>query len=69
VSAAREIRGIVRTLTQGTAEEQHRAIYRYFAPGAAFEHPFCRVPSFKHINAPGVGDIDSRAAITAIFKW
>ncbi len=27
------------------------------------------MPSFKNVNAPGVGEIDSRAVITAIFRW
>lgn len=66
---AREIKNVVRTLTQGTPDEQHDAIYRNFAPGASFEHPFCRVPSFKNLQVPGVGELDSRAAIAAIFKW
>ena len=60
---------MVHALTQGSPDEQHKAIYQHFAPGASFEHPFCRVPSFKNVNAPGVGEIDSRAVITAIFRW
>jgi hypothetical protein len=66
----REVKGVVRILGQGTLDEQHDAIYNYFAPGAAFEHPFCRVPSFKHLHIPGrVGEIDSRIAIAALYKW
>ncbi|KAK3906917.1 hypothetical protein C8A05DRAFT_29245 [Staphylotrichum tortipilum] len=53
----REIKGIVRILSQGSLDEQHDAIYHYFAPGATFEHPFCRVPSFKHLHLPGVGEV------------
>ncbi|KAK4150928.1 hypothetical protein C8A00DRAFT_36462 [Chaetomidium leptoderma] len=66
---ADEIKHVVRTLTQGTPDEQHDAIYRYFAPGATFSHPFCRVPSFKNLRLPGVGEFDSRALIVAIFRW
>jgi hypothetical protein len=69
LSAAREIKDVVRSLTQGSPDEQQAAIYRYFAPGATFEHPFCRVPSFKKLHVPGVGEIDSRALIAAIFRW
>lgn len=68
-AAANEIKDVVRSLTQGSPDEQQDAIYRYFAPGATFEHPFCRVPSFKDLHVPGVGEFDSRALITAIFRW
>ncbi|KAJ4300325.1 hypothetical protein N0V88_002998 [Collariella sp. IMI 366227] len=64
-----EIKTVIESLTQGTPEEQHDAIYRYFAPGATFSHPFCRVPSFKKLHLPGVGELDSRALITAIYRW
>lgn len=65
----KEIRNVVRHLTQGTPGEQHDAVYRYFAPGATFEHPFCRVPSFTDVRLPGVGSFDSRALIVAVLKW
>ncbi|KAL1839051.1 hypothetical protein VTJ49DRAFT_1915 [Mycothermus thermophilus] len=66
---AREIESVIRALTQGSPSEQRNAIYHYYAPGAAFEHPFCRVPSFKGVYVPGIGDVDSRAFITAIYRW
>ncbi|KAL2130371.1 hypothetical protein VTI74DRAFT_6553 [Chaetomium olivicolor] len=66
---ARDIKGVIQSLTQGTPDEQRDAIYRYFAPGATFDHPFCRVPSFKKLHLPGVGELDSRALITAIYRW
>ncbi|KAL2267659.1 hypothetical protein VTJ83DRAFT_4936 [Remersonia thermophila] len=66
---AREIESVVRSLTQGSPDEQRNAIYRYYAPGAAFEHPFCRVPSFKGVHVPGIGNVDSRALIAAIYRW
>jgi hypothetical protein len=69
LSAAHEIEDVVRSLTQGSPDEQQDAIYRYFAPGATFEHPFCRVPSFKNLHVPVVGEDDSRALIAAIFRW
>ncbi|KAK4126150.1 hypothetical protein N657DRAFT_679138 [Parathielavia appendiculata] len=65
---AEEIKHVIQTLTQGTPEEQHDAIYRYYTPGATFEHPFCRVPSFTNLNVPGVGHFDSRALITAVYR-
>lgn len=66
---AQDIKNVLQALTQGTPEAQHDAIYRYFAPGAAFEHPFCWVPSFKNLNVPFVGEIDSRILIAAIYRW
>ncbi|KAH6631840.1 hypothetical protein F5144DRAFT_572324 [Chaetomium tenue] len=66
---AQDIRHVLHALTQGTPEAQHDAIYRYFAPGATFEHPFCWVPSFKNLNVPFVGQIDSRILIAAIYRW
>lgn len=66
---AQEIKTVIRTLTQGTPDAQHDAVYRYFAPGATFEHPFCSVPSFKDVNVPRVGTIDSRVLIAAIYRW
>jgi hypothetical protein len=68
-SAAQDIKQVIRTLAHGSPDEQHDAIYRYFAPGASFEHPFCRVPSFKDLHVPGVGFFDSRALIMAIYRW
>ncbi|KAK3294801.1 uncharacterized protein B0H64DRAFT_401613 [Chaetomium fimeti] len=66
---AQDIKHVLRTLTQGSPDAQHDVIYRYFAPGAVFEHPFCWVPSFKNVNVPRVGKIDSRVLIAAIYRW
>ncbi|GAB1318960.1 Putative flavin-binding monooxygenase-like protein [Madurella fahalii] len=65
----KEIRNVIRSLTQGTPDEQQDAVYRYFLPGASFMHPFCRVPSFVGLKLPGAGELDSRALIVAILKW
>lgn len=65
----KEIRNVIRSITQGTPNQQHDAVYKYFTPGASFQHPFCRVPSFQNVHIPGVGDFDSRAVIVAILKW
>jgi hypothetical protein len=65
----KEVRNVIRSLTQGTPDEQQDAVYRYFSPGASFVHPFCRVPSFVGVKVPGVGELDSRALILAILKW
>ncbi len=67
--AAKEIIPVTRTLCQGTPEEQLDAIHRNYLPDASFVHPFCRVPSFSGIHIPGVGTINSRTLILAIFKW
>ncbi|KAL2153257.1 hypothetical protein VTH82DRAFT_4412 [Thermothelomyces myriococcoides] len=66
---AQDIKQVIQTLTQGTPDAQRDAIYRYFAPGAAFEHPFCIVPSFKNLHLPGAGNFDSRVLIAAIYRW
>lgn len=66
---ATELKTVVRTLTQGTPDQQEDAIYNHFAPGASFEHPFCRVPSVKNVHLPGLGKLDSRVLISAIYKW
>lgn len=42
----REIEAVVRSLTQGTREDQEATLNTYFLPNAYFVHPFCRVPSF-----------------------
>ncbi|KAK4193728.1 hypothetical protein QBC35DRAFT_480063 [Podospora australis] len=65
----RDVKNIIRSLTQGSPDEQLDAVYRYFAPGASFVHPFCRVPSFKNVQVPGLGETDSRALIAAVLKW
>ncbi|KAL2258687.1 hypothetical protein VTK26DRAFT_7938 [Humicola hyalothermophila] len=65
----KEIRSVIRSITQGTPDQQRGAVYRYFTPGASFEHPFCRVPSINNVNIPGLGELDSRAVIVAILKW
>lgn len=67
--AVKEVRNVIRSLTQGTPDEQQDAVYRYFLPGASFMHPFCRVPSFVGLKVPGTGELDSRALIVAILKW
>ncbi|KAK3307018.1 uncharacterized protein B0T15DRAFT_528949 [Chaetomium strumarium] len=66
---ASDIKRVVKTLTQGPPDEQLEAIYRYYAPGATFEHPFCRVPSFKNVHVPVLGELDSRMLIAAIYRW
>ncbi|KXX74128.1 hypothetical protein MMYC01_208953 [Madurella mycetomatis] len=65
----KEVRNVIRSLTQGPPDEQQDAVYRYFLPGASFMHPFCRVPSFVGLKVPGAGELDSRALIVAILKW
>ncbi|KAK4178231.1 hypothetical protein QBC36DRAFT_386116 [Triangularia setosa] len=68
---AKDIKHVIRSLTQGSAEEQAQTILKYFAKDASFTHPFCRVPSFKDRRIPltNVTNLDSRAAITAIYRW
>ncbi|KAK4199638.1 hypothetical protein QBC40DRAFT_340374 [Triangularia verruculosa] len=67
----KDIKNVIRSLTQGSAEEQVATVSKYFAKGASFTHPFCRVPSFKDRRIPltNITNLDSRAAIIAIYRW
>lgn len=63
-----EIRAVVRSLCQGTPDEQRRTIETYFTKDAAFVHPFCIVPSFER-RIPLLGYVNSRGALLSIFQW
>lgn len=67
----KDIRHVLRSLTQGSPSEQHDAVTRYFTPSASFIHPFCRVPSFSDTPVPFSGglSLNSRTLILAIYKW
>jgi len=41
-----DITAVIKSLTQGSREEQEKTLNTYFLPNAYFIHPFCRVPSF-----------------------
>ncbi|KAI3397756.1 hypothetical protein diail_10409 [Diaporthe ilicicola] len=66
-----EIRQVVRSLCQGTPEEQRRTIDRYFTPDAEFVHPFCIAPRFNQgdLVLPGLRSLSSRDALRGIFQW
>lgn len=64
-----EIIPIVRALTQGSPNEQQRAVETYFLPNAEFVHPFCRVNSFRSLSIPFLGEYTSRDFILAILRW
>ncbi|KAK3353071.1 hypothetical protein B0T25DRAFT_200677 [Lasiosphaeria hispida] len=65
----KDIRGVIRSLCQGGFEEQQEAVFKYFTPSASFVHPYCRVPSFEAVRIPGVGEVDSRTLVLAIYRW
>ncbi|GAW20157.1 hypothetical protein ANO14919_096540 [Xylariales sp. No.14919] len=70
----RQISGVIRSLTQGTHEEQEKALNDYFLPDAYFVHPFCRVPSFgsREIRVPFTNTrrtINSRRLVQFIYQW
>lgn len=71
IPTVKDIRHVLRALTQGSPSEQHDAVTRYFTPSASFIHPFCRVPSFSDIPVPFSGglSLNSRTLILAIYKW
>lgn len=66
-----EIRQVVRSLCQGTPDEQRRTIDRYFTPDAEFVHPFCIAPRFGEgdLPLPGLRRLSSRDALRGIFQW
>lgn len=66
-----EIRHVVRSLCQGTPDEQRRTIDRYFTPDAEFVHPFCIAPRFSEgdLVLPGLRRLSSRDALRGIFQW
>ncbi|KAK1782510.1 hypothetical protein QBC45DRAFT_402396 [Copromyces sp. CBS 386.78] len=65
----KDVRGVIRTLCQGSPQEQEDSLNRYFTPSASFVHPFCRVPHFDKIYIPGFGFMNSRQLIQYIYKW
>lgn len=52
----RDITAVIKSLTQGSREEQERTINTHFLPNAYFIHPLCRVPPFAF------GGIDTSSA-------
>lgn len=64
-----EIRAVVRSLCQGTPDEQRRTLETYFTKDASFIHPFCIVPSFKERQIPLLGCVSSRDLLKSIFQW
>ncbi|KAF3767593.1 hypothetical protein M406DRAFT_29134, partial [Cryphonectria parasitica EP155] len=65
-----EIRQVVRSLCQGTADEQRRTLDRYFTRDASFVHPFCAVPHFDGVRVPLLGGrLSSRDVVRGIFQW
>ncbi|KAI1489676.1 hypothetical protein F5X96DRAFT_601694 [Biscogniauxia mediterranea] len=64
------ISGVITALTQGTEEDQQKALDDYFLPSAYFIHPFCRVPSFDNIKLPFTSHtINSRWLVQLIYQW
>jgi hypothetical protein len=65
----RDIEGVIRSLAQGSPNEQAAALNHYFIPAAEFIHPFCRVPPFQKAAVPFIGEANSRQLILAIYRW
>ncbi|KAI0597781.1 hypothetical protein F4775DRAFT_218414 [Biscogniauxia sp. FL1348] len=64
------ISGVITALTQGTEEDQLKALNDYFLPNAYFIHPFCRVPSFDNTRLPFTSHtINSRWLVQLIYQW
>ncbi|KAI1083512.1 hypothetical protein F5B20DRAFT_595504 [Whalleya microplaca] len=65
-----QIPRIIHSLTQGTTEDQHWALNKFFTPDAYFIHPFCRVPAFEGYQVPFTSEtIESRWFIFMIYRW
>lgn len=67
----KEIRPIIKSLTQGTPAEQQQTLETYFTPDATFAHPFCRVPSIPTYALPFLPDtpVNSRLVMLFIYRW
>ncbi|KAI1505291.1 hypothetical protein F5X99DRAFT_276888 [Biscogniauxia marginata] len=64
------IPGVITALTQGTREDQEKALNDYFLPNAYFTHPFCRVPSFDNLQVPFTSwTLNSRWLLQLIYQW
>lgn len=62
----------MRSLCQGTADEQRRTLDRYFTPDAEFVHPFCVAPSFGKgalRRIPLLNRLSSRDVVRGIYQW
>lgn len=67
--AAREIGGIIKTLTTGSPPEQEAMLNTYFVPDASFVHPYCVVPAFPKAAIPLAPSMDSRWLLLGIYRW
>lgn len=59
----------MRSLCQGTADEQRRTLERYFTKDASFIHPFCIVPHFHEGQVPILSRLGARDVVRSIFQW
>ncbi|KAF9769719.1 hypothetical protein IL306_012810 [Fusarium sp. DS 682] len=66
---AKEIPGVIKSLTQGSPDVQESTLREYFLPNASFSHPFCRVPSISKGQIPFSGGLESIQLILAIYRW
>lgn len=69
-----EISGVIHSLTEGTREEQAKALDDYFLPNAYFVHPYCRVPPFQstEVRIPLTDikwTVNSRWLLSIIYQW
>ncbi|KAI0479010.1 hypothetical protein GGR56DRAFT_672976 [Xylariaceae sp. FL0804] len=68
-----EITAVVKALTEGTPQQQERALLDFFLPDAYFIHPFCRVPSFawhgRHVPGFPALELNSRTLTLMVYKW
>ncbi|ROW16562.1 hypothetical protein VPNG_01652 [Cytospora leucostoma] len=69
-----EIQHVVRSLTQGTPDEQRRTLDRYFTPDAEFVHPFAVAPRFNRgkgalRRVPLLNRLSSRDVVRGIYQW
>ncbi|ROW09595.1 hypothetical protein VMCG_02552 [Cytospora schulzeri] len=67
-----EIQHVVRSLCQGTTDEQRRTLDRYFTPDAEFVHPFCVAPRFRRgalRHIPLLNKLSSRDVVRGVYQW
>lgn len=64
----KDIHEVLEGLCKGNIQEQTATVTKYFLPDAAFEHPYCRVPSFSDTSLLGLSTLNSRWVILMIYR-
>ncbi|KAI5465422.1 hypothetical protein BGZ63DRAFT_419994 [Mariannaea sp. PMI_226] len=66
---ATEIGGVIKTLTQGSPEQQESALSNYFLPNATFPDPRCRPTSLSRSAVTSSSGADSLWLAISMYRW